>query len=121
MKKEMAERDSLTSAPKENPFGLTDRDMTTFQDIFKKYPDVKTVFIFGSRAKNSYKPGSDIDLSVMNEGVNETIIRKINAEFEESSLPYHVELLDYHTLKHADLKSHIDRVGVVFYQNEHKA
>jgi predicted nucleotidyltransferase len=113
MKTEMAERDSLTSAPKGNSFGLTDRDMTTFKDIFKKYPDVKTVFIFGSRAKNSYKPGSDIDLAVM----NEAIIRKINVEFEESSLPYRVELLDYHTLKHVDLKSHIDRVGIVFYQD----
>ena len=34
-----------------NSFGLADRDMKTLQDIFKKYPDVKNVFVFGSWAR----------------------------------------------------------------------
>ena len=99
-------------------FGLTDRDMQTLQDIFNNYPEVETVFIFGSRASSVYKFGSDIDLAVMNEGVPETVIGSIKSDFEESSLPYAVDLINYFTLKHPELKSHIDRVGVPFYQKQ---
>jgi len=99
-----------------NSFGLSDRDMKTLQDIFKKYPDVKNVFVFGSRAKGTYKQGSDIDLAIMNKGVKDTFIRKMKSDFEDSSLPYTVDLVNYPTLKHPELKNHIDRVGVPLFQ-----
>ena len=99
-----------------NSFGLVDRDMKTLQGIFKKYPDVKNVFVFGSRAKGTYKQGSDIDLAIMNEGVKDTFIRKMKSDFEDSSLPYTVDLVNYPTLKHSELKNHIDRVGVPLFR-----
>ncbi len=99
-----------------NAFGLTDRDIKTLQDIFKKHPDVQKVFIFGSRAKGTYKPGSDVDLAIMNEGVKDTFIREMESDFEDSSLPYTVDLVNYHTIKHPELKNHIDRVGLPFYE-----
>ncbi len=99
-----------------NSFGLADRDMKTLQDIFKKYPDVKNVFVFGSRAKGTYKQSSDIDLAIMNEGVKDTFIRKMKSDFEDSSLPYTVDLVNYPTLKHPELKNHIDRVGVPLFR-----
>ena len=51
-------------------YGLTERDFKTITDILKKYPDIGEVRLFGSRAKGNYKHGSDIDIAVMNEGVN---------------------------------------------------
>lgn len=102
-----------------NAFGLTDRDMNTVEDIFRKYPDIQTVVIFGSRAKGTYKHGSDIDLAVMDQGITDTLIRNIQSEFEDSSLPYFVDLINYHNLTHSDLKNHIDRIGVPFYQVNH--
>lgn len=101
---------------KKDSFGLSDRDMKTLRDIFKKYPDVKNVFVFGSRAKGTYKQGSDIDLAIMNEGITDTYIRKMKSDFEDSSLPYIVDLVNYPTLKHPELKHHIDRVGVPLLQ-----
>ena len=35
---------------------------------------------------------------------------------EESLLPYKFDVVDYHTIAHADLTDHINRVGIVFYQ-----
>ncbi len=52
----------------------------------------------------------------MNEGVKDTFIREMESDFEDSSLPYTVDLVNYHTIKHLELKNHIDRVGVPFYQ-----
>ena len=104
-----------------NSFGLSDRDMKTLQDIFKKYPDVKNVFVFGSRAKGTYKQGSDIDLAIMNEGVKDMFIRKMKSDFEDSNLPYAVDLVNYPTLKHPELKNHIDRVGVPLFLDQNIA
>lgn len=99
-----------------NKFGLTERDMTTIQDIFNKYPDVIEVHICGSRAKGNYKPGSDIDLAVMNEGLAPRTIGKLLTDFEESSLPYAIDIVDFTLLNHNEFIKHIDRVGVVLYQ-----
>lgn len=95
--------------------GLTPRDVKTIHAIFKKYPAVKLVHIFGSRAKGTYKPGSDIDLAVINTGVNDELISKIKSEFEESSLPYMIDIINYPLLPHKELKEHIERVGTLFY------
>ena len=99
-----------------NKYGLTDRDIKTLQDIFRKYTEVKEVHLFGSRAKGNYKTGSDIDLAVMNEGVKSKTITKLVVDFEESSLPFTVDLINFPTLKHTDLIDHINRVGTIFYK-----
>ena len=112
----MVRPDYAMKEKEKNAFGFTHRDIKTLQDIFKKYTDVKNVFIFGSRAKGTYKQGSDIDLAIMNKGVKDMVIGKIKSDFEESSLPYIVDLVNYHTIKHSQLKNHIDRVGVPFYE-----
>lgn len=100
----------------QNKFGLTERDMKTLHDIFEKYPQVKDVFVFGSRAKGTYKAGSDIDLAIMNNGVDDALIRKLKDDFADSNLPYFVDLVCYHSLVHRELKKHIDRVGIPCYR-----
>ena len=105
----------------QNRFGLTERDMKTFQTIFGKYSEVKEVYVFGSRAKGNYKPGSDIDLAVMNDGADTKTIARLLSDFEESSLPIKVDLINFPVLKHNELIEHIKRAGVVFYKlNESK-
>lgn len=97
----------------QNSFGLTTRDIETIVDIFKKYPIIKKVNVFGSRAKGNFKKGSDIDLAIMNENVSEDVILKLKTDFEESSLPYRVDIVNYPTLTDSALKEHIDRVGKI--------
>ena len=100
---------------KRNKFGLTERDMSSIHEILGKFPEVETVLIFGSRAKGTYKLGSDIDLAIMSGGVNEAVVCKLNNYFSESCLPYFVDLICYPSLKDIALKEHIDRIGVPFY------
>ncbi len=96
--------------------GLTKRDIATIQGIFRNHPEVTLVYTFGSRAKGTYKTGSDIDLAVMNSGVSFDAICAIKGELEESSLPYSVDVVNYPELQNEELKEHIDRVGVEFYK-----
>lgn len=90
--------------------------MNTIFHILEKFPSIKTVNIFGSRAKGNYKPGSDIDLAILNKGVDDAVIRNVSSDFEESSLPYKVDLINFPTLKHEELIEHINRVGITFYK-----
>ena len=100
-----------------NKYGLTVRDVNTIQEILSKYPEVETIHIFGSRAMNKFKHGSDIDLAVINEGVDDKTISLIRNDFQESSLPYRVDIVQYPALSHENLKNHIDRAGVLFYKS----
>jgi uncharacterized protein len=99
--------------------GLNQRDTETLKSIFVKYPSVKEVLIFGSRAKGNFTSGSDIDLAIMNKGVTKDTLMKLKADFEESSLPYFVEVVYYPAIEHTDLKEHIDRVGIALYVSSH--
>lgn len=96
--------------------GLSERDMRTITGILRKYPDVRQVCLFGSRAKGTFHAGSDIDLAIMNTGVQESTVRRLQSDFEESSLPWFVDIVDFPSLTHEGLKDHIRRVGVVIYE-----
>lgn len=98
-------------------FGLSEKDRNIILYILKKFTEIRTVRIFGSRAKGNYKRGSDIDLAVM-DPVEDRILGKIQSEFEDSNLPYRVDILCYPGLTHPELKEHIDRVGIVFYETD---
>jgi len=99
-----------------NKYGLTERDMKTLEGIFLKYPEVREVRLFGSRAKGNFKHGSDIDFAVMDKGLDSKTISNLSFDFEESSLPYTVDVINFSTLKHQEFIEHIDRVGIVFYE-----
>lgn len=101
-----------------NTFGLTARDLETITTILNSFSDVREVYIFGSRAKGTDKPGSDIDLAVMNEGVGLNTIMNIKSALTESTLPYNTDVVNYPTLENSDLKEHIDRVGKLIYKKD---
>lgn len=101
-------------------FGLKARDSATIFHIFEKYPEVSLVHIFGSRAKGNFHFGSDIDLAIMNEGVSFETVNNLKNDFEESALPYMVDLVNFNTLKHEDFINHIKRVGVEFYRKKNR-
>ena len=109
-----AKPNHLMNKATNNKYGLSERDKKTIRDILRKYPKVKTVYLFGSRAKGNNNPGSDVDLAIMNKGLDLKTVSRIKSEFEESSLPFRVDIINYPELTNKDLKDHIDRVGIPF-------
>ncbi len=45
--------------------GLTQRDAEIIKEVLQGFPELKDVRVFGSRALGTYKPGSDLDLVIM--------------------------------------------------------
>jgi hypothetical protein len=46
-------------------FGLSETTLSTVRAILAAHPKVESAIVYGSRAKGNYKPGSDIDLTLM--------------------------------------------------------
>lgn len=100
-------------------YGLSDRTLSTLEGIFRKYPGIKQVILYGSRAKGNYREGSDIDLTLKTDDTfTFTELLRIAGDFDDSDIPYLVDVSLYQTISNPDLRAHIDRVGRVLYSHE---
>ncbi|MEZ4901863.1 MAG: nucleotidyltransferase domain-containing protein [Spirosomataceae bacterium] len=98
------------------PYGLTTPTIERIQAVFANDARIQKIWLYGSRAKGNYKNGSDIDLTIVAPQLNMADLLRLENQIEELSLPYTVDLSLYHQLHHPALLSHIERVGIVFYE-----
>ena len=97
-------------------YGLSDKTFDTLESIFRKYSGIRQVILYGSRAKGNYRNGSDIDLSLKTDNsFTRTDLLHIAGDFDDSDMPYFVDVSIYDKLSNPDLKAHIDRVGKILY------
>ena len=95
-----------------NPFGLPKKVIEQLKSVFAQYPEISAVIVYGSRAKENYKPGSDIDLTVVSETLSHHQLLKIENQIDDLLLPYQVDLCLFRAIDNPDLIEHIKRVGV---------
>ncbi|MFV0564587.1 MAG: nucleotidyltransferase family protein [Flavobacteriaceae bacterium] len=103
-----------------NNFGLSSEIVKNINTIFGAYPKITEVIIFGSRAKESYRYNSDIDLAIKATNFSLTQLQDIEVKIENLYLPYTVDVLDYSKIENQDLISHIDRIGKIFYKKQRR-
>jgi len=97
-------------------FGLSEDVIATICRVFAAHPSVEKAILYGSRAKGTYKPGSDIDLTLHGDALTSRELGVISEELDDLLLPYQIDLSAFEALAHAALREHIERAGVVFYQ-----
>lgn len=99
-------------------FGLNDTLIQNIEQVFRNYPEVEQVIIYGSRAKGNFREGSDIDIILLGAKLTNEILSKVRLDLDELNTPY---LFDVSLLKNLTAKSlieHIERVGQVLYTKE---
>ncbi|MBI5694966.1 MAG: nucleotidyltransferase domain-containing protein [Nitrospirae bacterium] len=97
-------------------FGLKDSTIERIRGVFANHPEVEKAVLYGSRAKGTYKNGSDIDLTLHGDGLTLQTMNSIANEIDDLMLPYMFDLSIYSDIKDPDMLEHIERVGVVFYE-----
>ena len=97
--------------------GLDARTLSLIRRVIAKEPRVREMVLFGSRAKGTQRPESDVDLALKGD-VDADLVARVAFELAELPLPYEFDVVDYHALRHAPLREHIDRVGKVLYVRE---
>lgn len=82
-------------------------DLKIVKQILSKHFSLadNPTYIFGSRANNTHRPNSDLDILIDDKNIAPETVTKVNEDFEESSLTYKVDIV---------LKSRIDKR---FYNN----
>lgn len=99
-------------------YGLKEEEWDMLCNVFAKNPRIEKVILYGSRAKGTYKPFSDVDITLVGEELSlNDLADTINA-IDDLLLPYMFDVSLYHKLKSPELLDHIGRRGVVVYNRQ---
>ena len=84
--------------------------------VLRQHPEVVSATLFGSRAKGTHTPRSDVDLALAGP-LGALGAEAIAAELEDLPLPYRFDVHALAAITHVPLLEHIERVGMVIYRS----
>lgn len=97
--------------------GLAPPEIELMREVFRQVPALREVVLYGSRAKGTYRPESDIDLALV--GVEDDVQAEAVAEqLDELPLPYRFDVKARSAIAFPPLQEHISRVGITFYRRD---
>jgi predicted nucleotidyltransferase len=97
-------------------YGLREQTIESICEVLAKHPAVEKAVLYGSRALGNYKPGSDIDLTLLGESLTSEELGSIDEELDDLLLPYQIDLSIFHRIENGNLRDHIERIGVDFFR-----
>lgn len=97
------------------PYGLKDIELEKLNKVFAANERIERVMLYGSRAKGTYKPFSDVDITLMGDELTHTDLNSVHLAIDDLLLPYLFDISIFKSLSNNDLKEHIKRVGITLY------
>ncbi|MBN1819627.1 MAG: nucleotidyltransferase domain-containing protein [Prolixibacteraceae bacterium] len=98
-------------------YGIPEKSYQLILLALEKIQEIESASIYGSRAIGNYKDGSDIDLVVYGENINNQILLRLKTELEHKQpIPYFFDVTHYDTLENTELKKHIDTYAKIIFQ-----
>ncbi|OHD89697.1 nucleotidyltransferase domain-containing protein [Sulfuricurvum sp. RIFCSPLOWO2_12_FULL_43_24] len=89
--------------------GLSDSELQTLRDVFERFPDISEVILFGSRARGTHRPSSDVDLALKGQNLSIDTLAKLRYVLEEeTNFPYFFDVVLYDRVENEALKREID-------------
>jgi len=98
--------------------GINPEELHRLEFVFEQEPNLREVILYGSRAKETHRPGSDIDLTLKGTALTTAQLMDLSAKIDDLLLPYEVDLSIFDHIDNPDLIEHISRVGKVVFSNE---
>lgn len=95
--------------------GLPEQVLIKIQQVFANHSDVKDVILYGSRAKGTYRAGSDIDLTIKGGLISYSELLTLETELDDLLLPYMIDLSVFEEIESDNLIEHIEQFGLLFY------
>ena len=96
-------------------YGLTDEQWNKIKSVISANPRINRVVLYGSRAKGTYKPFSDVDITLVGNELTHEDLNRIILAIDDLLLPYQFDISIFHQLKNDTLIDHINRRGIVIY------
>lgn len=99
-------------------YGIKEEQWDMLCYIFAKNPRIEKVILYGSRAKGTFKPYSDVDITLVGSDLSTTDLADTMNAIDDLLLPYMFDVSLYHKLKSPKLLDHISRRGIVIYKKQ---
>lgn len=96
-------------------YGLSREIIDALRGVFARFSAIEQVLIFGSRAKNTFKACSDIDLAVQSATLSDDAFTQLWNEIDDLPIIFKIDLLHLDQLKNIPLKAKIQHEGCIFY------
>ena len=97
-------------------YGMIEEELNLLCSLFARQKEIEQVILYGSRAKGTHKPFSDVDITLLGIGLSRSHLNRLMADIDESSLPYSFDISILSTITNPDLMEQIENTGVVLYQ-----
>lgn len=95
-------------------FGLAEDDIQQIQSVLADFPAIKRAILYGSRAKGTHKPSSDIDITLIGDSLTIETLNALTARLYDLPLPYLFDISIFAHISNPDVVAHIQRVGIDF-------
>jgi type I restriction enzyme S subunit len=98
-------------------YGLSEKQLNEIAAFISPYSEIEEAVLFGSRAMDTYKEASDVDIALKGDRVTASLAAKLKFDIEEDTyLPFFFDFVAYPTITNEALKEHIDTQGIVIYR-----
>lgn len=95
-------------------YGLPLSDLKRIVAVLAQEPAIQRVILFGSRAKGNFRDGSDIDLCLEAPTLDSGAVSRLASDLDDLLLPWKIDLILRHEIRHPALVDHIQRAGIPF-------
>jgi predicted nucleotidyltransferase len=100
-------------------YGLSEEQLKEIIAKISGFPEIEEAVLFGSRAIDTFKEASDVDIALKGAKVKAALAAKLKFIFEEDTyLPFFFDFVAYPTITNEKLKEHINKKGVVIYRKD---
>lgn len=99
-------------------YGIRESHWKRLTALFRSHSDIERVILYGSRAKGTYQPYSDVDITLVGAALDGQQLSRISTEIDDLLLPYFFDTSIYHTLSNPALIASIDSTGTVIYERK---
>lgn len=97
-------------------YDLSSKHLNVLMNILYNYREILVnAVLFGSRVRGDFKQTSDIDLAVT---FSRHVQASLASDFDKSSLPYVVDIVDRQNISNRKLLENIDRDGKILFLSD---
>lgn len=100
--------------------GLTDGAVEKIREVLSRHEKIEAAILYGSRVLETFRKGSDIDLTLVGDALGYADLLKIDRELDDLLLPNVIDLSLLSEIDNRALIEHIQHAGVTLYdRNTH--
>jgi predicted nucleotidyltransferase len=101
---------------KKRQFEMHPLELSNLCDVFSRYDEIEKVILYGSRARGTHKPASDIDLALVGDKITFAMYNALSDDVDALELSCFAEMSNYRYMsRNPCLIENVERDGIVIY------